>query len=133
MITNILIIPIETKTNSMNGSLKFLQTVDEIASDYEIDLKSIYAIPTKYNKGKKDDKIILETIKDNYHKNINACPFLKKCKYKLFEPIGERTIFTNSQAKNMSIQDYASVYDKNNNDILLLIEKICKTITKDNK
>ena len=48
--TNILIIPIETKTNSMNGSLKFLQTVDEIASDYDIDLKSIYAIPTKYNK-----------------------------------------------------------------------------------
>ena len=124
-----LIIPIQTKFNAMTGANDFVKIIDDVMSDYDLNYKNIFILPTMYNMQRKDDKETLVEIKTSYLKFIEACSYIGESNIKVLDTIPERAIFSKSQSYGIFLQDYIECYDKGKSDLLLLLEKIAKEIT----
>ena len=57
-----LIIPIQTKFNAMTGANNFIEIIDNVMADYELNYENIFILPTMYDKRRKDDKETLAEI-----------------------------------------------------------------------
>ncbi len=125
---DILLIPIETRTNSIAGANEFANLINDIIGDYEKDYKHIYLLPTKFNKQRRDDNDVLAEIKTSFLRYIKSTEFLGKINTSVLDPIPERSVFSNAQAVRYFLQDYIEYFDTGKRDILLLIEKMAKNI-----
>ncbi len=125
-----LVIPIQTKTNAIAGANEFIKVVDEIMGDYGTEYKNLFILPTVYNKQRRDDKDVLAEIKTSYVDFIKSRRFIGNIDITVLDAIPERSVFSNAQAVRYFLQDYIEYFDTGKRDILLLIEKIAKIITK---
>ena len=125
-----ILIPIQTKTNSIAGANEFIKLVDDVIGDYDITYKNIFILPSMYNKQRRDDNDVLAEIKTSYLDFINGCKNVGKINTVILDAIPERSVFSNAQAVRYFLQDYIEHFDTGKRDILLLLEKVTKTITK---
>jgi chromosome partitioning protein len=127
---NSLIIPIQTKTNAIAGANEFIKVVDEVMGDYGAHYTNLFILPTVYNKQRRNDKDVLAEIKTSYIDFIKGREFVGTIDTVVLDPIPERAVFSNAQDIRYFLQDYIESFDTGKRDILLLLEKITKTITK---
>lgn len=127
---NSLLIPIQTKTNAIAGANEFVKVVDEIMGDYGAEYKNLFILPTMYNKQRRNDKDVLAEIKTSYLDFIKSRKYLGETNTVILEAIPERAVFSNAQDVRYFLQDYIESFDTGKRDILLLLEKITKKITK---
>lgn len=125
-----LIVPIETKSNSLAGVNEFVALVNEVAEDYEKTYDSIFALPTKYNKQRKDDNDSLAEIQTDLKALFETIYPINKYPFVVLPTMPERSVFSNAQAIRLFVQDYIESFDTGKKDILLLISKIVKIIKK---
>jgi chromosome partitioning protein len=128
--SNILVIPIETKTNAIAGANEFLGVLNEVIGDYDVNYDHLFVLPTKYNKQRRDDKETLAEIETSYIEAIRSYEFISKLDITVLEAIPERSVFSNAQAVRYFLQDFVETYENGKKDILYLIEKLCKRIVK---
>ncbi len=124
-----LIIPIQTKTNSIAGANEFIKIIDETIGDYGTSYDNLFVLPTIYDKRKKDDKEVLSEIKTSYIDFIKSREHVGKINIVLLKEIPERSVFSNAQSYRYFIQDYVEQFDSGKKDILLLLAEIAKKIT----
>lgn len=128
--SNILIIPIETKTNAIAGANEFLSVLNEVIGDYDVKYDHLFILPTKYNKQRRDDKETLAEIETTYLDAIKSYEFISKIDVEVLEAVPERSVFSNAQAVRYFLQDYVENFESGKRDILLLIKRLCKKIKK---
>jgi len=126
-----LIIPIQTKTNSIAGANEFIKIIDEVMGDYDKSYDNLFILPTMYDKRKKDDKEVLVEIKTSYMDFIKSRNYVGEVDIILLNEIPERSVFSNAQACRYFLQDYVEHFDSGKKDILLLTTKITNKITKE--
>ena len=125
-----LVIPIQTKTNAIAGANEFIKVVDEVMGDYGAEYKNLFILPTVYNKQRRNDKDVLAEIKTSYLDFIKGRKYVGAINTVVLDAIPERAVFSNAQDVRYFLQDYIESFDTGKRDILLLLEKITKTITK---
>ncbi len=125
-----LVIPIQTKTNAIAGANEFIKVVDEVMGDYGAEYKNLFILPTVYNKQRRNDKDVLAEIKTSYLDFIKGRKYVGAINTVVLDTIPERTVFSHAQDVRYFLQDYIESFDTGKRDILLLLEKITKTITK---
>lgn len=125
-----ILVPIQTKHNAIMGANEFIETVDEIISDYEIKYKNVFILPIMYNSQRTDDKAVLAEIQTDYLEFIATCDSISKAEVTILPTIPERANFSKAQSFGYSVQDYTECFDKGNRDLLLTIENIVKKIKK---
>lgn len=125
-----LVIPIQTKTNAIAGANEFIKVVDEVMGDYGAEYKNLFILPTVYNKQRRNDKDVLAEIKTSYLDFIKGRKYVGEINTVVLDAIPERAVFSNAQDVRYFLQDYIESFDTGKRDILLLLEKITKTITK---
>ncbi len=128
---DVLVIPIQTKTNAMAGSNGFLELLNDVAGDYDKVYDNIFILPTMYNKGRKDDNDTYAEIRTVFLDTMNSFEHLSKINKHLLDVIPERAVFSSAQSYRVFLQDYIEAYDSGKRDILLLIERMTKEIIKD--
>ena len=128
-----LLIPIQTKSNSIAGANSFIEVIDTIMGDFGTEYNNIFILPTMFNKQRADDKAVLSEIKTDYKDFIASCEFIGESNLVILPEIPERSVFSNAQAVRHFVQDYIEYFDTGKRDILLLLEKITKIIKKTTK
>lgn len=127
---DIIVIPVETGALEEGGMVGFLDIVEDVVDVHQIDLSKIVIIPNKYDKRVKDNKDILQIIKEETPEYIKSLPNLGKFTTIVTKAIPVRSVFKYAASYRIPVVQYIDENGKRGSDLKKLLQKIAKSIIK---
>jgi len=126
--SDLLFIPIATKSVDEDGIKRFFEKIDNLAFKYKkLDIDKILILPTLYDQRVGNAKEILPII-NFIPRFVSTLKNITDIKCKVLEPMPLRSVIQEAPGSKMFLREFIEEYDNGKKELLMLIEKITKKI-----